>query len=102
MGNIDPTVILPHRGAYAVRVRIDGCNPLDGMANIGIRPTVSRDYRQSIEVNIFDFDCDIYGKTIDVDFVGFLRTELKMGSIDELKSQLTEDRSRSMKILHRQ
>ena len=102
VGNIDPAVILPHRGAYAVRVRIDGCNPLDGMANIGIRPTVSRDYRQSIEVNIFDFDCDIYGKTIDVDFVGFLRTELKMGSIDELKSQLTEDRSRSMKILHRQ
>ncbi|HIT15285.1 MAG TPA: riboflavin biosynthesis protein RibF [Candidatus Avimuribaculum pullicola] len=102
VGNIDSTVIIPHRGAYTVRVRV-GSNPtpLGGMANIGIRPTIGNGNRcQSIEVHIFDFNGDIYGQPITVEFVRFLRTELKMGSLDELKAQLHDDRTRSLQILN--
>ena len=102
IGNIDPTVIIPHRGAYAVRVHVGNiAKPLGGMANIGVRPTVGTGgYRQSIEVHIFDFSGDIYGQPITVEFVRFLRTERKMVSLEELKAQLHDDRARSLQILN--
>ena len=53
----------------------------------------------SIEVNICDFDDDIYGQPIALDFIKFLRLEFKLGSIDELRAQLTADRNKSRAIL---
>ncbi len=99
VGNINPMLVIPHRGAYAVRVSIEDGRTLGGMANIGTRPTMDNGSKQSIEVHIFDFDDNIYGQRITVEFVKFLRTETKMNSIEELKQQLEEDRIRSKQIL---
>lgn len=98
VGNIDPLIILPHTGAYAVMVEVAG-KRLKGMLNVGKRPTLDNGHQLSIEVNIFDFDDDIYGMPITLEFIKFLRLEFKMGSIEELRAQLTSDRERSIKIL---
>ncbi len=99
LGNIDPEVILPHNGAYAVRVRVLG-RLWQGMVNVGVRPTLSNGPQLSVEANIFDFDADIYGEPIEVEFVRFLRLEFKLGSIDELKRQLATDRDTSRQLLN--
>lgn len=98
VGELDPTLILPHRGAYAVMVDVGGKH-LKGMVNVGVRPTMHNGHRLSIEVNIFDFDDDIYGMPIKLEFIKFLRLEFKLGSIEELRAQLTRDRAQSVKIL---
>lgn len=98
VGELDPTLILPHRGAYAVMVDVAGKH-LKGMVNVGVRPTMHNSHRLSIEVNIFDFDSDIYGMPIKLEFIKFLRLEFKLGSIEELRAQLTRDRAQSVKIL---
>lgn len=98
VGELDPTLILPHRGAYAVMVDVAGKH-LKGMVNVGVRPTMHNGHRLSIEVNIFDFDDDIYGMPIKLEYIKFLRLEFKLGSIEELRAQLTRDRAQSVKIL---
>ena len=98
VGELDPTLILPHRGAYAVMVDVAGKH-LKGMVNVGVRPTMHNGHRLSIEVNIFDFDGDIYGMPIKLEFIKFLRLEFKLGSIEELRAQLIRDRAQSVKIL---
>lgn len=98
VGKLDPLIILPHTGAYAVMVEVAG-KRLKGMLNVGNRPTLNNGTQLSIEVNIFDFDDDIYGMPITLEFIKFLRLEFKMGSIEELRAQLTSDRERSIKIL---
>lgn len=98
LGDIDPEVILPHNGAYAVRVRVLG-HTWQGMVNVGVRPTLANGPQLSVEANIFDFDADIYGEPIEVEFVRFLRLEFKLGSIDELKRQLATDRDTSRRLL---
>ena len=98
VGNLDPTLILPHNGAYAVMVEVAG-QRLQGMVNVGVRPTLQNGPQLTIEVNIFDFEDDIYGQPITLEFIKFLRLEFKLGSIEELRAQLTRDRSRSREIL---
>ena len=100
IGKTDPSVILPHNGAYAVMVHL-GDRTLQGMVNVGNRPTLDNGTGLSIEVNIFDFDDDIYGQPIALDFIKFLRLEFKLGSIDELRAQLTHDREKSRQILNK-
>ncbi|WP_421871306.1 bifunctional riboflavin kinase/FAD synthetase [Marinoscillum sp.] len=90
--------LIPADGAYAVRVRVDQ-ELFQGMLNIGQRPTVSGQERR-IEVNIFDFNADIYNARIKVEFVRLLRKEQKFGSIDELKDQLNKDRLQAIDILN--
>ena len=69
------------------------------MVNIGRRPTLDNGDNISIEVNIFDFDSDIYGKPITLHFVRFLRLEFKLGSIEQLRAQLSYDKQLSRQIL---
>lgn len=69
------------------------------MLNIGVRPTVSDENKISIEVNIFDFDKDIYGDKIEVQFISKLRNEQKMNGLNELITQLNEDKKRAQKLL---
>lgn len=99
VGHIDPTIILPHHGAYAVMVEVEG-RRMQGMANVGIRPTLNNGPQVSVEVNIFDFDADIYDTPIAVEFIHFLRLEFKLGSIEELQAQLTRDQAKSRTILN--
>lgn len=90
--------LIPSDGAYAVYVEVNG-EKLQGMMNIGQRPTVSGQERR-IEVNIFDFDQNIYNQRITVQFVKLLRHERKFAGIEELKDQLKHDKTEAMHILN--
>ena len=98
VGEVDPELMLPHNGAYAVLAHVAG-KCLQGMTNIGRRPTLDNGPQLSIEVNLFDFDGDIYGEDITLEFIGFLRLEFKMCGLEELKHQLTLDRENAKRIL---
>lgn len=98
LGMLNPNLILPHNGAYAVWVNLGG-QRLQGMVNVGRRPTLDNGSQLSVEVNIFDFDRDIYGEVVELEFIKFLRLEFKLGSVEELRAQLTRDRDRSRAIL---
>jgi riboflavin kinase / FMN adenylyltransferase len=73
--------------------------PLKGMAYIGHRPTLNGMTR-NIEVNIFDFDSDIYGATIRLNFLHFIRGDQKFDSLDELKDQIARDEITARKLLN--
>ncbi|WP_320054187.1 riboflavin biosynthesis protein RibF [uncultured Acetobacteroides sp.] len=90
--------IIPADGVYAVKVLIDGL-VLNGMLNIGYRPTISKDQHKTIEVNIFNFDSSIYGSTISIQFVSRIRNEMKFEGIEVLKKQLEQDRNAALQIL---
>jgi riboflavin kinase/FMN adenylyltransferase len=89
--------LVPAGGSYAVRV-IHNSSSYEGMLNIGTRPTVNG-INQTIEVNIFDFDKQIYGDEISVKMVRLIRKENKFESLDLLKEQLMLDRELSKKML---
>lgn len=90
--------LIPADGVYAVKVLIDGL-VLNGMLNIGFRPTISKDQHKTIEVNIFDFNSSIYGSTITIQFVGRIRNEMKFDGIESLKQQLELDKNAAKQIL---
>ena len=81
---------LPLEGVYAVKVYSGRKKPLSGVANIGFRPTVSGKYK-SFEVYIFNFNSDVYGKRIIVEFLEKIRDEQKFSSLTELKLQIEKD-----------
>jgi len=91
--------LIPMQGVYSVLVHIAG-KQYQGMLNIGFRPTIASESPvKSIEVNIFNFDQDIYGSKIRVYFVSFIRNEQKFESIDALKEQLHQDKKRTISII---
>ena len=82
-------LIEPRRGVYAVRAQVDG-DWFDGVANFGRRPTVGAP-APLLETHLFGFSRDIYGKTVSVDFIRFIRDEMKFSGLDALKTQIAED-----------
>lgn len=92
----DDRKLLPASGVYAVRVWVDE-QEYGGMLNIGVRPTVSCTGVVRIEVNIFDFHRDIYGKEIRIALVARIRGERKFDGIAELQQQLVVDREEAIK-----
>jgi riboflavin kinase/FMN adenylyltransferase len=84
-------------GVYAVRASVGGVI-FDGMANIGIRPTLE-DPTLVLEVNLFGFSGDIYGKKMTVWFYDFLRPEIKFSGLEELKQQIVLDQARVKDLL---
>lgn len=82
--------LIPGNGVYAVRVKDEQGDRWGGMMNIGVRPTVDGT-RRVIEVNIFDFNRDIYGQNLQVHLVAKLRDEVKFTGIEALKEQLAKD-----------
>ena len=94
--------IVPDNGVYAVTVSFTphaSRLTLKGMMNIGVRPTVNGT-KKTIEVNIFNFSEDIYGKKIRVHIRSFLRKEKKFSGVDELRSQLEKDFTAANVILN--
>ncbi len=89
IGNEDK--LIPKIGVYAVNVLI-GKQSYKGMLNIGINPTTDTDNTIKTEVNIFDFDQDIYEESIKVEFVKRIRNEKKFANLDELKQGLANDK----------
>lgn len=90
--------LIPKKGIYTVQVQIDG-KDFYGMMSIGNNPTVTDEDSIKLEVNIFDFDENIYGKNIKVSFIERLRDEKKFDSIETLKTQISEDKKLSLKII---
>ena len=93
----DPYKLIPKNGVYAVKVHV-GKRIFSGMMNIGIRPTLNGKDR-TIEVNLFGFDGNLYGKTVTVVPVKRLRPEIRFESLEQLKEQLVEDRRQALSIL---
>lgn len=87
----DDAKLLPPNGVYFVKVIVDS-NEYYGMTNIGLRPTFNLNEGRTFETHIFDFDKEIYGKEITVEFIEFIRNEQKFNSIDELITQLNSDK----------
>lgn len=90
--------LIPKTGVYAVKAIVDQ-KEVFGMMNIGFNPTVSGE-KQTIEVNLFDFNEDIYGKQIEVSLLQYLREEQKFGSVDLLKEQLNQDKVNSLAFVN--
>lgn len=93
----EPDKLIPQNGVYAAMAEIDN-KKIFAMMNIGHKPTLGQ-YKQSIEVNLFDFDANIYGATIKVFPIAKMREEQKFDSIETLKQQLSTDRVNAIKIL---
>jgi riboflavin kinase/FMN adenylyltransferase len=103
----DPNKLIPADGIYAVNVRIQKENDADsfvsesfqpGMMSIGFRPTIG-DHKKMIEVNIFDFDENIYGRILRVYVKYFMRKEEKFDNLEDLKKQISVDEVNAKKLL---
>ncbi len=85
-------------GVYAVNITHED-NLYKGMANIGIRPTLDQ-HELTVEVNLFDFDGNLYDQEIVVHFIDRIRDEMKFSNLDELKSQIAQDKISITEILN--
>lgn len=90
--------LLPANGVYAVRVLYEK-NTYNGMLNIGFRPTFEARQDLSIEVNLFDFEGDLYGQYLSIEPVCYLRTEKKFDGIEALIAQLQHDKEMAIHLL---
>lgn len=86
----DANKLLPCHGIYAVEIEIDGGN-YDGMLYIGHRPTVGDDLKSVIEINILDFNQNIYDKEIKVKFLRYIRDDIKFDSLEDMTAQIRKD-----------
>jgi riboflavin kinase / FMN adenylyltransferase len=93
----DPHKLIPKEGVYAAKVFLKE-REHDSMLYIGTRPTF-RGKAQTIEVNIFDFNDNIYGEMLRVDFVANIRDDIKFDTADALKHQLQKDKDAAVMIL---
>lgn len=89
--------LIPKTGAYIVKSNMNN-TIVYGMMNIGYRPTVSGK-NQTIEIHFFEFSENLYGKAIQIEVLKFLREEQKFNSIEELKSQLKNDKTQSLELI---
>ena len=98
----DKQKLVPEAGVYAVKAVTDGgARTYGGMMNIGTRPTFDGT-DTTLEVNLFGFEGDIYGKTVSVMFIDRLRKERKFSSAAKLAEQLNADRDAALAILERE
>jgi riboflavin kinase / FMN adenylyltransferase len=92
----------PARGVYAVTANLPDGRICRGVANIGRRPTVSAGLESRLEVNLFDYEGDLYGAELPVALHAFLREERKFSGIDELRSQIVIDAAKARLALERE
>ncbi|MBA3666893.1 MAG: bifunctional riboflavin kinase/FAD synthetase [Sphingomonas sp.] len=88
----------PAYGVYAVRVRLDDGSEHDGVANLGTRPMFNPP-RELLEAVLFDFDGDLYGRTIEIALHHYLRPEAKFDGLDALKAQMDADAAEARQLL---
>lgn len=89
--------LIPKTGVYVVQALIDN-KTVFGMMNIGNRPTVNGQH-QTIETHFFDFNADLYGKTLTISLLYFIREEQKFNSVNDLIIQLKKDKETSLQYL---
>lgn len=83
--------VIPSFGVYAVYVHVEG-QKYGGMLYIGRRPTLHNGDNISIEVNLFDFDGDLYNKELTAEFLEFIRPDIKFSGLETLKEQIKQDK----------
>lgn len=88
----------PAHGIYAVRVRLDDATEHGGVASFGVRPMFEGG-DEVLETYIFDWDGDLYGRTIEVNLIAYIRPEAKFDSIDALVERMREDEAEARRIL---
>jgi riboflavin kinase/FMN adenylyltransferase len=88
-------------GIFVVEVEGLGEQALPGVASLGVRPTVTSRGRAVLEVHLFDFAADIYGRRIAVRFLSKLRDEAKFSSVDALVAQMDRDAERAREYFRR-
>lgn len=93
-----PSSLLPKIGVYAVRLTVKG-KKYDGMASVGYNVTFTDQKNLSVEVNIFDFNDQIYGDDVVIEWVNYLRGEVKFDSAQALIDQLDQDKEDTLAIL---
>lgn len=86
-----PHVLLPRRGVYATKITLPDGRAFGGVTNVGVRPTVNNGQDVTVEPWILDFDGDLYGQAIRVEFYRRLRDERKFDSLAALRSQIETD-----------
>lgn len=94
----DTTKLIPGNGVYAVKVNHNG-NSYKGMMNVGVKPTLGENKGISIEVNIFDFEGELYDENLKIELMDWIRDEKKFTSLEDLKQQLGEDRVKSLELM---
>ena len=82
--------IIPRNGVYKTLTTFSNME-YHSITNVGVNPTFKDDKKTIVETNIFDFDNDIYGETLTVKFVEFIRPEMKFNSVNELTEQIKKD-----------
>lgn len=93
--------IRPARGVYAVRAGLEeagGMRWIDGVANFGNRPTIGGD-SILLEVHLFDFEGDLYGKILRIALIEYLRPEVKFDGLDALRAQIADDGAAARRVL---
>ncbi len=90
--------LVPPNGIYAAYIHWDG-EVYDGMLYIGNRPTIKEHDHQTIEVNIFDFDQNIYGQQLVIELVSYIRDDMHFDNLEGLKSQLLKDRQKAQEMI---
>jgi len=94
----DPVKLLPGNGVYAVRAEVDR-SIVNGVCNIGVRPTIVAGSRRTVEVHLLDFDRNVYGHLVSVEFVARLRDEVHFASPAALVKQISRDVLKARLIL---
>ena len=87
---VEACKLIPPKGVYVSRVFLDD-KKYYGITNIGVKPTIEGENALGVETNIFDFDEDIYGKEIIVEFLNFERPEMRFSSLEMLKERMHKD-----------
>jgi riboflavin kinase/FMN adenylyltransferase len=91
--------VSPRYGVYAVRTRLSDGRQFEGVANIGVNPTVHGIDHPLLEVWLFDFDEDIYDRIIETDLVAFLRPEEKFPDLETMTAQVMQDAEDARRVL---
>ncbi len=89
---------LPANGVYACRAWV-GHLPYRAALNIGVRPTVTNEARQTVEAHLLDFDKELYGLNLALDFIAHLRGEQKFASVQELAAQIKSDIAQTRELV---
>ena len=91
--------LAPAYGVYACRANLQSGESFAAVANLGVRPTVTQSNEPLLEVHLIDFSADLYGEHVKVDLLDFIRPERRFSGLDELKSQIEQDRDRARQLL---
>jgi riboflavin kinase/FMN adenylyltransferase len=90
--------VRPAYGVYAVQVVLPNGERVDGVANLGIRPMIEPPV-ELLETWLMDWQGDLYGQTLDVQLVAYLRPEMKLDGLDALKAQIAADATTARRML---